>query len=108
MSETTAEYRVKHKNRKARNELASYGFGILKRAVLLVLYETEQPYLRYEDIHEALNLPRIREVEGKKVKDSLVHGVLLRLREAELVRVVGERAEFQITEKGISVIDRTI
>ena len=108
MSETTAEYQVKHKNRKARNELASYGFGILKRAVLLVLYETEQPYLRYEDIHEALNLPRIREVEGKKVKDSLVHGVLLRLREAELVRVVGERSEFQITEKGISVIDRTI
>ena len=108
MSETTAEYQVKHKNRKARNELASYGFAILKRAVLLVLYETEQPYLRYEDIHEALNLPRIREVEGKKVKDSLVHGVLLRLREAELVRVVGERAEFQITEKGISVIDRTI
>ena len=108
MSETTAEYRVKNKNRDTRNELASYGFGILKRAVLLVLYETDQPYLRYEDIHEALELPRIREVEGKEVKDYLVHGILLRLREAELVKVVGERAEFQITEKGISLIDRTI
>ena len=108
MSETTAEYPVKNKYRDTRNELASYGFGILKRAVLLVLYETDQPYLRYEDIHEALALPRIREIEGKEVKDYLVHGILLRLREAELVKVVGERAEFQITEKGISVIDRTI
>ena len=57
MSEETAEYQVKAKsgimNNNTRNEFASYGLDILKRSVLLVLYEgtdivyEKSPYSRY-------------------------------------------------------------
>ena len=112
MSETAAGYRVKNKNGKmsnnTRNAFASYGLEILKQSVLLVLYDAHrdgEPYLGYNDIHEALGIARIREVNRKAVKDYFVHGILLHLWEDGSVEVVGDRAEFQITEKGISVIE---
>lgn len=92
-------------NNNARNLLAYHGLELLKDAVLIVLYETERPYLRYKDIYEALGLPRIRKVGETNVSDDFIHGVLLRLWEAGLVKVVGNRAEFKITEKGIKAIE---
>ena len=76
----------------------------LKQAVLQVLYEQhasgEQPYLGFNDIHEALSIERIPDT-----KDYFVHGILLRLLDDGHAEWLGTRGLWQITETGISVIE---
>ena len=58
MNETTAEYQVKNRNRKmnnkTRNEMARHSLGILKLAVLDVLYQ-QRKCQRYSD-HNSVQL----------------------------------------------------
>ena len=120
MSEETAEYQVKTKNRimnnNTRNEFASYGLDILKRSVLLVLYEgtdivyEKSPYPQYPSgrvlkavqIREKLNILQPRLVCAST--SSLIHGILDHLRhDGHAYHYVSEG--WGITEKGISVIE---
>ena len=101
MSEETAEYRVKSKN----NPQNALAVEVLKQAVLQALYEQhrsgDQPYLGFNDIHDAIGIERI-----PNTKDYFVHGILLRLwQEDGYVEHFGSRGLWKITEKGISAIE---
>ena len=114
MSETTAEYQVKAKsgimNNNTRNEFAAYGLEILKRSVLLVLYEDTDVVspdppgrsLKQGEIRVKLGI-RSPRVFGDNV-NSLIMGVLLDLRTDELAHHyfgIG----WAITQKGVSLIE---
>ena len=119
MSETTAEYRVKNRNRKmnnnTRNEFASYGLKILKRSVLLVLYESTGVVVVDErsiyptghllmagQIREKLDLMQPLPVCANV--NSLIHGILDYLRHDGLAHhIVG--VGWGITEDGVKVIE---
>ena len=120
MSEETAEYQVKAKsgimNNNTRNEFASYGLDILKRSVLLVLYEeTDRVYekslfpqhphgriLKAGQIREKLNILQPQLVCAHT--NSLIHGILDHLRhDGHAYHYVGDG--WGITEKGVSVIE---
>ncbi len=120
MSEETAEYQVKAKSgimhNNTRNEFASYGLDILKRSVLLVLYEgtdsvyEKSPYPRYPNgrilkagqIREKLNILQPRLVCANT--NSLIHGILDHLRhDGHAYHYVG--AGWGITENGVSVLE---
>ena len=123
MSETTAEYRVKtptkdahSENKNMRNEFATSGLKILKRAVLHVLYE-EYKKVQDEDEDIPSDIWRIRvsrstqwisqelgigEIIGSP---TLVGGILYHLRKDNLAEEAGY-VSWKITEKGISVIER--
>ena len=114
MSEETAAYRVKEKsgfmNHNTRNEFASYGLEILKRAVLLVLYEETDPYpskriLKAEKVREYLSIPKPCK---KSVNvNSLTRWVLDHFRHEKHAYHYVEQEAWGITEKGISVIEGT-
>ena len=117
MSEETAEYQVKAKsgimNNNTRNEFASCGLDILKRLMLLVLYEgtdivyEKSPYaqgrvLTAGAIREQLDILRPRVISGNV--NALIQGVLDHLQHH------GQAHHYQsqgwaITEKGVSVIE---
>ena len=121
MSEEAAEYQVRAKsgimNDNTRNEFASYGLDILKRSVLLVLYEAtdivyeKSPYpqgypggriLKAGQIREKLNILQPRLVCANT--NSLMHGILDHLRhDGYAYHYVGDG--WGITEKGVSVIE---
>ena len=121
MSEETAEYQVKAKNgimnNNTRNEFASYGLDILKRSVLLVLYEEtdivyeKSPYpqgypdghiLKAGQIREKLNILQPLRVCANT--NSLIHGILDYLRhDGHAYHYIGDG--WGITERGVSVIE---
>ena len=96
-------------NNNTRNEFASYGLDILKRSVLLMLYEGTDPrgypdgrILKAGQILEKLNIlkPRLLSVNP----NSLVRGILDHLRhDGHAYHYVGDG--WAITEKGISAIE---
>ena len=94
-------------NENTRNTFASYGLEILKRAVLLVLYEEqtsgERRRLTRLQISERFG---IKKPGGKDIDNvSLIEGILLHLREDRVVESnAGNR--WRITEKGIALIER--
>ena len=113
MSEETAEYQVKM-NGNTRNEFARYGLEILKRSMLLVLYEetdsiSEEPPL-YPD-GRTLTAERIRKRLGiiKPQRsivsiNALIRGVLDHLQHDKYVYHYGDIG-WAITEKGVKVIE---
>ena len=121
MSEEAAEYQVRAKsgimNDNTRNELASCGLDILKRSVLLVLYEgtdivyEKSPYpqgypdgriLKAGQIREKLNILQPRLVCTNT--NSLIHGILDHLRhDRPAYHYVDDG--WGITEEGVSVIE---
>ena len=103
MSEETAEYQVRTKNEimndNARNTFAAYGLEILKRAVLLVLYEEH----KYGERRRLLR-KEIGERLGIENNDRLIEGILWELYEDEYVDNWGNQ-RWYITPRGISVIE---
>ena len=99
-------------NDNTRNDFASYGLEILKRAVLLVLYEqyVSGTYLTIKEIGEQLDIrPLERDTNRPRGKyahmNGLTHGILAHLLDDGQVEWLGERGLWQITEAGISVIE---
>ena len=99
-------------NNNTRNAFASYGLEILKRSVLLVLYEQhvsgspEKRFLSMKEICQWIDLP----VPNARHKHSLIHGILLYLREDRSVVYLPEygsveKDQWQITEEGVSLIE---
>ena len=91
-------------NDNTRNEFASFGLEILKRSVLLVLYEQQvysphKPYLRLTDVRERPGLPRLCE------HNSLIHGILMHLADDGHAEWLTYGGLWQITEEGASVIE---
>ena len=104
-------------NDNTRNEFASYGLEILKRSVLLVLYEqyvsgpSHKRFLRLGKIGEQLGIrPRdippldIRPSGKDALMEGLTRGILAHLLNDEDVEWLGS-GRWQITQKGISVIE---
>lgn len=100
-------------NENTRNAFASYGLEILKRSVLLVLYEGTEivykvsPYaqgsvLTAGEIRQRLDILQPRRVSAST--NSLIHGILDHLyHEGHAHHYVG--LGWGITEKGVSVIE---
>ena len=86
------------------NDNTQNALETLKQAVLQVLYEQhasgEQPYLGFNDIHEALSIDRVPNTD-----DYFIHGILLRLQADGHAEWFGARGLWKITETGISVIE---
>ena len=84
-------------NDNARNTFASYGLEILKRSVLLVLYEEhkygERRRLLRKEIGERLGIDNVR----------LIEGILWELYE-EFAECTGNQ-RWYVTPRGISVIE---
>ena len=116
MSETTAAYQVKAKsgimNNNTRNEFASCGLDILKRSVLLVLYEeidiaksplyTGGRILEQGKIREKLGIRKQMVMYSNS--SILIQGILADLQTDELVHHYRNNG-WQITEKGVSEIE---
>lgn len=87
-----------------RNIYASYGLGILKRAVLEVLYQQRrdaeelpgQFFLRPTDIRERLDIPR---------RGTLIREILMHLKADGHAEWLGSSGRWDITENGIRVIE---
>ncbi len=100
-------------NDKTRNEFAAYGLEILKRSVLLVLYEgtdivyEKSPYrpertLTAGEIRQRLDILQPQYVCAST--NSLIHGILDHLyHDGHAYRYVGYG--WGITEEGVSVIE---
>ena len=100
-------------NDNTRNEFASFGLDILKRSVLLVLYEeTDTVYgkplypngriLKAGQTREKLNILQPRLVSANT--NSLIYGILDHLRyDGHAYHYLGNG--WGITEKGVSVIE---
>ena len=103
-------------NDKTRNEFATYGLEILKRSVLLVLYEgtdivyEKSPYTQYTQgrvltagaIRERLDIPQPQRMSAST--NALIHGILDYLyHEGHAYHYVG--VGWGITEEGVSVIE---
>ena len=109
MSETTTEYNTKNVvstdstvTDKIRNEFAAYGLEILKRSVLLVLYEENLgEELRPDKIRERLGIPPLPPYHGGAM---LVSDILQRLWKDELVDPP-TRKGWKITKKGVEFIE---
>ena len=93
-------------NENTRNAFASYGLEILKRSVLLVLYEEhkygERRRLTRIEISQRFGIkkPGGRDIDNRP----LIEGILIHLAEDGVVdRNAVNR--WQITEKGVSLID---
>ena len=91
-------------NENTRNAFASYGLEILKRSVLLVLYEKTRggELIEQHEISNSLDIPYVPNPSGNIY--SLIQGVLDQLKldeHAHHVNTVGWR----ITEKGVSFIE---
>ena len=103
-------------NENTRNAFASYGLEILKRAVLLVLYEqyvsgpSHRRSLTIKEIGEQLDIrPLERDTNRPRGKhaymNGLTQGILAHLLDDDQVEWLGERGLWQIKEAGISVIE---
>ena len=106
-------------NDNTRNAFASYGLEILKRAVLLVLYEqyvsgpSHRRFLTIKEIGEQLDIrPLERDTNRPRGKhaymNGLTQGILAHLLDKEQVEWLGEKGLWQITEKGVSVIEKGV
>ena len=90
-------------NDNTRNEFASYGLEILKRSVLLVLYDArDEGFIRQVEIRERLGIPRVDPDAGNL--NSLFYGILSYLQADGHVHHEVRRG-WQITEKGVSKIE---
>ena len=92
-------------NENTRNAFASYGLEILKRSVLLVLYEEhlgEQQRLTRIEISQRFGIkkPGGRDIDNRP----LIEGILRHLAEDEVVDSNAVN-RWQITEKGVSLIE---
>ena len=117
MSETTAGYNTKKvfstdstATDKIRNEFAAYGLEILKRSVLLVLYDADQPLprrvkkLKMDEIRKHLGIPQItREIQVGSSND-LLCGVLQHLLMEGLVNHT-VHIGWEITIEGVEFIE---
>ena len=92
-------------NENTRDAFAAYGLEILKKAVLLVLYEehlAERRRLTRIEISQRFGIkkPGGRDIDNRP----LIEGILMHLADEEVVdRNAVNR--WQITEKGVSVIE---
>lgn len=103
---------------KTQNKFAAYGLKILKRAVLLVLYDETEALeggkLQLDEIRERLGIPRIAypPVTAGNV-NALVYGILQHLQMGRLVDHLGRLVDhsvkvgWRITTKGVEFIDGT-
>ena len=90
-------------NEKTRNEFASYGLEILKRSVLLVLYDArDERFIPQVEIRERLGIPRVDPGAGNL--NSLFFGILSYL-QADGYAHHEVRSGWQITEQGVSLIE---
>ena len=90
-------------NENTRNAFASDGLDILKRAVLLVLYDArDEGIIPQVEIRERLNIPRVDPKAGNW--NSLFYGILSYL-QADGYAHHEVRSGWQITEKGVSLIE---
>lgn len=94
-------------NENTRNAFASYGLEILKRSVLLVLYQQPLDYagthrrtLSQDTIRQRLGIPKQLYTPNR-----LVRGILDILQDDEYVDFCGRGGHWRITEKGVSVIE---
>ena len=88
---------------KIRNEFAAYGLEILKRSVLLVLYEENLgEKLKPDKIRERLGIPPLPPYQGGAM---LVTDILERLKLDELVDDSTRREGWEITAEGIEFIE---
>ena len=95
-------------NDNARNTFASYGLEILKRSVLLVLYQQPLDYtsehrrtLHQNAIREQLGIPKPLYEPNR-----LVHGILNILADEEYVKKSSwTEGHWRITKDGVSVIE---
>lgn len=103
-------------NDNTRNESASYGLEILKRSVLLVLYEqyvsgpSHRRFLTIKEIGEQLDIrPLERDTNRPRGKhaymNGLTQGILAHLLDDGHAEWLGQSGQRQITQKGVSVID---
>ena len=89
-----------------RNEFASYGLEILKQSVLLVLYEAKHKgeLLQANEIRRRMGIPQAK--DERMGHTSLILGILRYLKDEDKVaRFWSSSYTWQITEKGLSVIE---
>ena len=103
-------------NENTRKAFASHGLEILKRSVLLLLYEqyvsgpSHRRFLTVKEIGEQLDI-RLLERDTNRPRgkyayiNGLTHGILAHLLDKEQVKWLGKGGLWQITEKGVSVIE---
>lgn len=103
-------------NKKTRNEFASYGLEILKKCVLLVLYEetdvvSEEPsryaqgrILKRREIFKLLKLPYIYIPSRENNCYTLIQGVLIQLKCQRYAHYYNDQG-WAITKEGVSVIE---
>ena len=90
-------------NENTRNAFASYGLDILKRSVLLVLYDArDEGIIPQVEIRERLGIPRVDPSAGNW--NSLFFAILSYLQADGHARHE-VRSGWQITEKGVSLIE---
>ena len=98
------------------NENTRNALEILKRGVLLVLYEqyvsgpSHRRFLTIKEIGEQLDIrPLERDTNRPRGKhaymNGLTQGILAHLLDKKQVEWLGEKGHWQITEKGVSVIE---
>ena len=94
-------------NENTRNDFASYGLEILKLSVLLVLYEAKHKgeLLQPNEIRHRLGIPHAK--DERKGHANLILATLRYLKDEDKVddHWVGGATAWQITEKGVSVIE---
>ena len=93
-------------NENTRNAFASYGLEILKRSVLLVLYQEhksgERSRLTWMQINQRLEIKKLREFDIDNVK--LIEGILIHLEDDGDVESNAVN-RWQITPEGVSRIE---
>ena len=92
-------------NNNTRNEFASYGLEILKRSVLLVLYEQPLDHAgRRKSVHQNTIRKYLGIPKPIYTPNRFVHGILDILADDACVEPSGV-AHWRIIEKGIAVIE---
>lgn len=89
-------------NNNTRNAFAAYGLEILKRSVLQILYDSEVSPTPTDILHQC-DIPLVKDNEGSKT--TLMRGILAHLRADGHAKYNTKHAGWQITEKGVSVIE---
>ena len=92
-------------NKYTRNTFADMGLEILKRSVLLVLYDTTSPsggVIRQDEVRKQLGIKNINYFDSAR-HNALIYGILSHLRDDGYVyHNVGYG--WQITEEGVLLI----
>ena len=92
-------------NENTRNTFASYGLEILKRSVLLVLYDAalrNEGLIEQHEISNRLDIPYVPNASGNTY--SLIQGILDQLKLDGFAHHEVD-CGWQITEKGVSLIE---